>query len=135
MITITVGQTGIRYSVLESLICRRSKFFDNAMKPEWASSRPDARVIDLSYEQPEVFQVYLHWLYFKILPTVAEEEQRGLNQEHVLLAKCYVMGDKLMNVDFKNAILSAVVDVNLNQPFYKAGCPGYSIINTIYTGT
>jgi hypothetical protein len=91
MITVTVGEAGIQYPIHESVVCKTSTFFDNAMKPEWASARPDPRRVDLSDEEPDIFSIYIHWLYFKTIPSVVTEVEPARNPEYELLAKCYVM--------------------------------------------
>jgi hypothetical protein len=64
---------GARFPIHESDILKSSKLFDTAMKPEWAAARTDPRIVDLTNEKPEVFTVYIHWLYLKTLPTVDTE--------------------------------------------------------------
>jgi hypothetical protein len=67
-ITVDVGTEGLKIPVLEALIRKSSTFFDNALKSEWATSRADPRVIDLTDEDPIIFKMYLNWLYFKTIP-------------------------------------------------------------------
>jgi hypothetical protein len=55
LITVRVGIEGVDYPVLESVIRKSSRFFDNALKPEWADARPDPRTVDLSDEDPWIF--------------------------------------------------------------------------------
>jgi hypothetical protein len=62
LITVKVGKESICFPVLESVVCKSSKFFDNAMKSEWAATRTDPRTMDLTGEKPEVFTVYIHFL-------------------------------------------------------------------------
>jgi hypothetical protein len=134
-ITVSVGSDGIHFPVYEAVIRKSSKFFDNAMKPEWANARPNPRVVDLSDEDPKVFKIYLHWVCFKTIPSVYTEKQEGRNPEYALLSKCYVMGEKLMDIAFKNAVLTALVDAHVNQPFYQPKYVGQRAINIIYAGT
>ncbi|KAF1843670.1 uncharacterized protein K460DRAFT_357369 [Cucurbitaria berberidis CBS 394.84] len=135
MITITVG-TGaeaVKFPVHEAVARKSSAFLDNAMKPEWASPKADPRDIQLVDEDPELFKVYLHWLYFKNMPTVyAGSKGKNYNHEYVLLCRCYIMGEKLMDVGFKNAMLDALVGAMENTPRLV---PGLTAINIIYAGT
>ncbi|KAH7085363.1 hypothetical protein BKA63DRAFT_499471 [Paraphoma chrysanthemicola] len=135
MITASVGSDDIKCAVHEDVIRNSSKVFDNAMKHEWANARPDARGIDLSDEDSKIFQIYLHWMYFKTIPTVHTTIATNWNPEYVKLSRCYVMGEKLMDTAFKNAVLTALADAMDNQPFYEAKCPGKRTIHTIYEGT
>jgi hypothetical protein len=134
-ISVEVGTEGLKLSVHEAVVRRSSVFFDNAMKPEWTASRSEPRVVDLTDEDPGIFKLYLHWLYFKTLSTVATEDPGKLNSENITLSRCYVMGEKLMDIGFKNATLNALIDAKINQPFYKARYPGQRSMNIIYDGT
>jgi hypothetical protein len=40
-----------------------------------------------------------------------------------------------MDNAFKNAVLAALLDAHVNQPFYQTGCAGLPAINVIYAGT
>ncbi|KAH7095011.1 hypothetical protein FB567DRAFT_586350 [Paraphoma chrysanthemicola] len=135
MITVSIGSDNVRYPVHEDVIRKSSKFFDNAMKPEWANARPNPREVDLSDEEPKIFQIYLHCMYFKTLPSVHTTIATGWNPEYVQLGGCYVMGEKLMDTAFKNAVLTALADAIDNQPFYEAKYPGSKTIHTVYEGT
>lgn len=134
MITVSVGKTGTRFPVHESIIRKSSKFFDNALKPEWATSRPDPHVIDLSDEALDTFSVYVHWLYFKNIPSVFNKDERGFT-EQILLCKCYVMGSKLMDTAFRNAVLKALLGASQNQPCVGKHVPGQASVNILYKGS
>ena len=134
-ITVSVGTEGLQITVIEAILHRSSTFFDNAMKPEWAASRSEHRVVDLTDEDPDIFKLYLHWLYFKTMPTVATKCLTNNNPEYVALAKCYVLGEKLMDNGFKNAVVDALLDAMNNQPFYPHHCPDHRPIKITYDGT
>lgn len=108
MITVSVGSDDVHYPVHEDVVRKSSKFFDNAMKPEWAKARPNPRVVDLSDEDPRIFQIYLHWMYFKTIPSVYTTIATNWNPEYVQLSSCYIMGEKLVDSAFKNAVLTAL---------------------------
>jgi hypothetical protein len=136
IITVTVREAGIQYPIHESVVRQTSTVFDNAMKPEWASARSDPRLVDLSDEESDIFSVYVRWLYFKTIPSVVTEvEPSRRRPEYALLAKCYVMGDKLMDTAFKNAVITAFLDAEKNQPFYNSRYPGCVAIKIIYGGS
>jgi hypothetical protein len=134
-ITVNVGAEELKFPVLEVVIRKSSTFFDNAMKPEWASSRAEPRLVDLTDQDPEIFKIYLHWLYFKNVPTVITENFASSNPEFVTLAKCYILGEMLMDIGFKNAVLDALFDAIKYQPYYKARYPGPKSTRIIYSGT
>ena len=134
-ITVNVGKEATKFPVHEAVIRRSSIFFDNAMKEEWAASRLDPRTVTLVDEDPAIFKIYLHWLYFKTFPTVITKSTGGFNHETDMFSKSYVMGEMLIDTAFKNAVLIAFRDALLNQPFYKPMRPGPIIAKIMYDGT
>lgn len=132
MITVAVGTNGNTYPVHESLICESSDLFQTARKPEW--SEANSGVVDLSDEIPDIFEVYLHWLYFKTLSTV-QNQRPSSNTEYMELAQCYILGEKLLDVKFKNAVIDAMIDVLRNQPEDDLFIPGPLTVEIIYKGT
>jgi len=72
------------------------------MKPAWAELRPDPKTIDMSHCDTKLFSKYIHWLYFKTIPM---ERVKSPNDEcFQSLAGAYILGEELMDVNFKNAI-------------------------------
>ena len=137
MLTVTVGtgDKAVQFPVYEALIRKSSTFFNNAMKPEWARARADPRDIDLSDECPDIFKIYLHWLYFKTFPTVSVKRDTLDSPEHLALSKYYVMGDWILDGGFKNAALDAWAEAFENERSYTARLPASDAINLIYTYT
>jgi len=132
MITVKVGNNGTTFPVHESVVCDSSAFFKFAMKPEWTSAT--SRIVDLTDEDPDVFEIYLHWLYFKTLSTI-QGRPPSADMEYIELAQCYVLGEKLLDVKFKNAIMDALVEVLENEQKGTCILPGSWAIETIYEGT
>ncbi|KKP05528.1 hypothetical protein THAR02_02345 [Trichoderma harzianum] len=107
-LTVTVGSTDpVMFSVHEHLICRTSDYFKTAMKAHWETSTSGS--IALKEEDPEVFEVYLHWLYFETLPVRNDSPGSEGNAEYAQLAKAYVLGELLQDVNFKDAVLDAIL--------------------------
>ncbi|KAF2827252.1 hypothetical protein CC86DRAFT_208688 [Ophiobolus disseminans] len=137
MITVELGEdrVRVRHPVIESVIRKSSKFFDNAMKPEWATARPDPRVIDLSDEGLDIFKIYLHWLYFRTLLTVVTDGDGPKNPEYLVLFRCYIISDKFVDIEFNKVVLNSIVDALEYQPYYSPCYPGQGPIRIIYDGT
>jgi hypothetical protein len=81
------------------------------------------------------FEIYLHWLYFKTLPTVLTEVKQGRDHEFARLSECYILGDKVIDVGFKNAVLLALADAAENQPIDAWRNLVSLSIRIIYAGT
>lgn len=138
-IEVTVGPEDDKESfyVHEDAICDRSEFFRNAMKPEWASLRPNPRVIDLPDDDAAAFALYQQWLYTRQLPILPDdlEEDSGSSEGYHTLAYAYVLGERLMDIDFKNSIASAYVLYARGTPPGKRAYPSNEEIRIIYEGT
>jgi hypothetical protein len=93
-VAVLVGQE--TFYVHHNVLVSSSKFFQNAMKPVWRTE--PLKPIDLSDVDPATFKVYSQWLYTK---------QMTGEFIHPLLAKLYVLGERIMDETFqKNVVLA-----------------------------
>jgi hypothetical protein len=119
--------------VHKDLISATSEFFKNATKPEWAT---EGKPIDLSDEQPVIFKKYCQWLYTK---TVPPRETTIDNNTFMYLAHMYVLGEKIIDHTFQNAIINAMIANHASaKPSKKVPglkVPGWNTIDIIYKGT
>jgi hypothetical protein len=100
-----------------------SEFFKNAMKPEWRANSKKA--IDLSDEDPEEFESYSRWLYsgkVTVTPPFADI--------HTQFANLYVLGERLLDETFQDAVLAAIINATREGMF-----PSNKAIRVIYAGT
>jgi hypothetical protein len=112
------------FYIHEGTLTSTSKFFVNAMKPEWRTD--PQKPIDLSDDEPERFEVYCQWLYGR---KIAEKEAVSATEFH--LAKLYVFGEKIMDETFQNAVLTTFMDICHAEQLY----PGNDVVRMIYKGT
>ncbi|PNP41617.1 hypothetical protein TGAMA5MH_06546 [Trichoderma gamsii] len=77
------------------------------MKAYWTTSASGS--VNLKEEDPEVFEIYLHWLYFEKFPVQNDSPGLEGNTEYVQLAKAYVLGEMLQDVNFRDAVLDAIL--------------------------
>ncbi|KAH7341159.1 hypothetical protein BKA66DRAFT_434772, partial [Pyrenochaeta sp. MPI-SDFR-AT-0127] len=99
-------------------------FFINAMKPEWR--KDPSKPIDLSAEDPAVFETYAQYLYTH---KVVFKGSAGNSFNHV--AALYVLGGFLKDVSFQNFITGALIrHCNATQRF-----PPETAVEIIYQGT
>ncbi|KAF2007736.1 hypothetical protein P154DRAFT_419660, partial [Amniculicola lignicola CBS 123094] len=136
-IEVVVGQDPDKKSfhVHELAICDRSEFFRNAMKPEWASQRQDGRIVELPEDDPEAFSFYMIWLYSGRIPTLPDPHVPPTSESHHTLAYAYVLGERLLDNDFKNAIADTYVLYARGMPPAKRFYPSNEEIRVIYEGT
>lgn len=131
----TVGSTDpVTFSVHEHLICRTSDYFKTAMKAHWETSTSGS--ITLKEEDAEVFEVYLHWLYFETLPVRNDSAELQGNNEYAQLAKAYALGEFLQDVNFRDAVLDAMLIKSRSKVSDgRTWFPGGPAIRYIYEGT
>jgi hypothetical protein len=108
------------FYVHRALLVASSKFFQNAMKPGWRTNV--TRPIDVSDAKAEDFQRYSQWLYTKHVPEL-------IWKTYTILARLYVLGEQIMDEEFQDAILSAMIRTYRSKP------PTMPAIRIIYDGT
>lgn len=104
------------------------------MKAYWETSTSGS--VTLKEEDPEVFDVYLNWLYCGTLPVQNDSPGQEGNTEYVLLAKSYALGEMLQDVNFKDAVLDAIF-IKSHSKASDGHCwfPVGPVIRCIYEGT
>jgi hypothetical protein len=100
------------FHIHTAVLVSSSAFLGNAMKREWRANRGD-KPVDLSSECPEVFGYYTQWLYTKAI--VMNPSILAMTAS-VLLAQLYVLGERLVDSLFQDAIIDTFIAraVNLN---------------------
>jgi hypothetical protein len=109
------------------------------MKPEWASSREDPYIIDLSDDNPDNVPIYVQWLYRgKLQIDIFESTAAGLGACSARgraifskLTKAFLFGEKIMDIPFQNSIIMICVAAHrtLNT------IPSPDVVTSIYGGT
>ncbi|RAK77502.1 BTB/POZ domain-containing protein [Aspergillus fijiensis CBS 313.89] len=107
-IEIVVGDEQKIYNVHEGLVRASSPFFEKALAGEWKESAQ--RTIQLRDDEPEIVALYIHWLYCGKLAVCCGEPGRIPNSEYLDLVKAYVLGDKILDTLFQDAIVDAIVE-------------------------
>lgn len=73
-IAVSVGSQRKRFLVHELLVRDTVPFFDAAFKGRWKGSKE--RKSDLPEDNPDIFKIYLHWLYTGKLLTKKGDDKR-----------------------------------------------------------
>lgn len=110
-----VGDTE-RLNVHRGVLCKSSKFFQNAMKPEWTNMQAGPNIIDLPDDPVDVVSDYIIWLYYDTIPdkqyeavaNTREEKAEESEKVFVVLAEAYVFGEKMVDMKYKNAVLQTI---------------------------
>jgi hypothetical protein len=79
------------------------------------------RTIKLPEDDPEVFSVYQEWLYDGLIHTGSQTLFPATDDEYEALVKAYILGEKLMDQDFKDATIDATLDKFRNMSRFDTG--------------
>lgn len=107
-----------RFAVHENLIAPRSQFVRLALNKEWKEGKE--RTIPLPEDEADVFRLYHLWIYqnrifsdsrsnanaFTHPPTAPQDD----GKEYPLLTQAYILGEKLLDTHFKDAIIDCIID-------------------------
>ncbi|EON65084.1 hypothetical protein W97_04319 [Coniosporium apollinis CBS 100218] len=134
-IKVDVGPSPISFYVHERLLRDASRFFDAAMRGGWKESTE--RVVLLPVDDPEVFNLFVGWLYNRKFPTKNDVGSAEGNEEYMLLAKLYVLGEKLQATAFKTAVIGAILGKAKTkvQPGGHSVYPAGSVVRYLYENT
>jgi hypothetical protein len=108
-----------RFIVHERLVSPRSEFARLALRGVWKEAQE--RTIKLPEDDPEVFSVYQQWLYDRLIHTSSGNLFPQTDDEYEALVKAYILGEKLLDTDFKDAIIDAIVDKFRSQCCFDTG--------------
>lgn len=123
-VKVLVGPEEVEYVFHEELLKQHSDFAAAALRNGWKEA--EERVIRLSEEDPEIFDIFATFLYEGKIWTSREKDvyragSRTRDRECTRLAHCWVLGDKLISQTWKDALSDALVDKLRIEEFY----PGY----------
>ncbi|USW54847.1 Putative BTB/POZ domain-containing protein [Septoria linicola] len=109
-VVVEVGQSATLFYLTETRLRAFSKFFDTALKKEWLEGQQ--RKVPLPDEDPELFNVYANWIMTGKL--FVEDESGvpgGQGKVRQKLVDLYILGDKLLDTDFKDRVTDALASV------------------------
>lgn len=109
IIVFEVGESPVKkFSIHDTVILPQSEFVRLSLKQNWKEGVE--RVIPLPDDHPDVFTLYQHWLY----NDAVDFHKSGLSvdptDQFEVLVKAYIFGDKIMDVDFRDGVLDAIVE-------------------------
>lgn len=112
------------FKVHEALIRASSPFFDKALTGPWIEA--SQRLVKLPEDEPKAFALYINWLYSGKVPAHSEDANTDYN--HLLNA--YTLAERLLDTEFHNAVIDAVVE--RSQDKVTCGAPRFPASLTIY---
>ena len=94
------------------------------------------RSLEVESSDPDAFYLYRHWLRRRTFPTRVNAPGVEGNEEYLRLAKAYVLGEQMGDINFKDAVIDAIVDKsNTATTDKKRWSPVGPVIRCIYDNT
>lgn len=117
MITVNVGDVPTVFHVPRSLLCDASEFFKTATKVEWREGQ--TKLVNLPDDTCASFSNWLNWLYRRELTMGPNEgeamDQASYHQNWRSLMAAYSLGRKLLDGDYKDAVVDAMAVLALTR--------------------
>lgn len=100
------------FSIHQDNLTRNSEFFKTALKEEWSKKRTEGQlmVIEMPDDDPNIFSIYADWLYSGLIYSTTENAGKGNDTEFKELTFAYILGEKILDIPFKNAVIDAVIE-------------------------
>ncbi|KAK4495655.1 hypothetical protein PRZ48_012923 [Zasmidium cellare] len=126
------------FIVHDTILSDRSPFFKAAISKRWQAGRNGE--VHLPEDEPFVVGAYFDWLYSSNIASKSEKPFAELQEDEIdaeleYLCKLYVFGEKILDNEFCNAVVSAItarVDEDHDEgTFY----PGTKAVRILYEGT
>lgn len=109
------------FVVHETAIRRHSPYFEAALnKPIFKEALE--HLVPLSYHDPESFKLYLGWIYSHEINISSLDNKDTAKAVGDSLIRAYILGDFLLDLDFKDAIIDAVNEVQEEADGYLRAC-------------
>ncbi|KAF2501392.1 hypothetical protein BU16DRAFT_555880 [Lophium mytilinum] len=105
---------------------------------QWAGTQEDSREIKLPEDDPDTFRCYTQWVYCKTIPVQSDNTSGpDIAARYMKFVKAYILGDKLLDDAFKNAVLRGMIATSqiLASDSECRIFPSSNVIWTLYEGT
>lgn len=113
----------------KNLACQASPFITNAVKPEWKTHKK-SDFVDLSDVEISMFKPYMTFLY-----TSEVLRSQTWKWDWEMAAKCYQLGERLMDTSFQQAVLDKIIKQCSSGLFVEMKPPPISAVRMFYERT
>lgn len=136
------GATIETFSVHETILQKRSPFFRAALDKGWREGQE--RRIELPEDHPDLVNAYAEFVYDKNVSDLCENERgnwtsQDLADEYYHQANLYVLGEKLQDDEFCNAVITKFINlIDASHGVTASNTrhyPSTITVRTIYEGT
>lgn len=93
----------------EELARKQSAFFEAAFGRDWKEAKE--KMFPLLDDTPDTFRIYFHWAYSRRIfcEPMHIFKDETIRAHHNLLIRTYILGDKLQDSDFQDAIMDVFI--------------------------
>ncbi|QDS75902.1 hypothetical protein FKW77_002554 [Venturia effusa] len=105
-------------------------FFEAALSRDWKEAQE--RVVHLPEHTPDVFRIYLGWLYQKriAMSHIPDKTGQPFRDFNMALCRAYLLGDYLEDIDFKDTVIDVLIDLAVRSKAYYANGTDFIYKNT-----
>jgi hypothetical protein len=123
------------FTIHEALICKRSKFFRDALSG--TSKEAQEKTVNLPDDDPTSFALYEQLIYSGWLPSESDTSAfDDIVKEYATLCSLYVLSSKLQDVDAKHVAIDALLGMSRTKMLTgQRTCPLLQHVEIIYHGT
>ncbi|KAM3421107.1 hypothetical protein BST61_g1521 [Cercospora zeina] len=137
-VTVGHGEDAKIFQLHDFLLKEHSEFFKAALNGQWKDGKD--KNVKLPDDNPEEFDVYAEWLFCgKIASGTSKNVKPTKNEvwsEQDLLSRLYVLGEKLIDDEFCDCTLRALVELSkVTDEHGERYHPGGGHVRTVYDGT
>jgi hypothetical protein len=136
VVKVIVENGKVAFNIHEKILRDSSEFFDKALSGTWKEATE--RTVEMPLDEAEIFEMYAQWLYTSTLPDVLKDTSDD-GPDYLPFAKAWVFGDKVLDSRFRNTIIDAIMENELERDeIVERGwywTPGDPVIPYIYNNT
>lgn len=108
VITFRVAKERSRdFIIHESLIAARSEFVRTALQKDWKEAKEG--VVPLPEDDIDSFDLYQQWIYTGGIFLNRFATATDTQNEYELLVRAYLLGEKLIDLDFKDTVIDCII--------------------------
>lgn len=101
----------------ERIIRVHSDFFLGCLRRGWRET--EEATVRFPEDDPELFRIFADFVYSGQLDTVRHDDRDdGFDDEWKRLGLCWALGEKLLSISFKDAVMDAIVDKIITRRTY-----------------
>jgi len=121
------------FTIHEALIRKESPFFEAALSRDWKEG--EEKLVPMPEDRPDTFRLYVHWIYSRriFLEPFSDPDNQNRSKHLDHLIRAYILGDKLLDLDFQDAIIDILINTSIEWYAYPVNHTLLAFQNTSTT--